>query len=156
MYFLSNSSKPIDEADVDGTSDAICLGAIVFGLIVEILLRCGAEITMRADADLCFQCPAWIEIPCAPPHKGVVKCGYVVILVRTSCPERHLLITDEAAERKVAPFVVGIAGRNTREIPAQSEFCGGLKTAIRPWVALIEHRHPCFAHEREFPPMGCS
>ena len=58
MYFLSNSSKPIDEADVDGTSDAICLGAIVFGLIVEILLRCGAEITMLSDADLCFQCPA--------------------------------------------------------------------------------------------------
>ena len=39
MYFLSNSSKPIDEADVDGTSDAICFSAIVFGLIVEILLR---------------------------------------------------------------------------------------------------------------------
>ena len=92
---------------------------------------------MRADADLCFQCPAWIEIPRAPPHKRVVKCGYVVVLVGTSGPERHLLITDEAAERKVAPFVVGIAGRNTREIPAQAEFCGGLTTAIRPWVALI-------------------
>ena len=77
MYFLSNSSKPIDEADVDGTSEATCLGAIVFRLIVEILLRCGAEIAMRADADLCFQCPAWIEIPCAPPHKRVVKSGYV-------------------------------------------------------------------------------
>ena len=154
MSFLSNSSKPIDEADVDGTSEATCLGAIIFRLVVEGFLGCGAEIAMRADADLCFQRPAWIEIPCAPPHKGVVKCGYVVILVRTSCPERHLLITDEAAERKVAPFVVGIAGRNTREIPAQAEFCGGLKTAIRPWVALIEHRHPCFAHEREFPSDG--
>ena len=113
MYFLSNSSKPIDEADVDGTSKATCLGAIIFRLVVEGFLGCGAEIAMRADADLCFQRPAWIEIPRAPPHKGVVKCGYVVILVGTSCPERHLLITDEAAERKITPLIVGITGRNT-------------------------------------------
>ena len=39
MYFLSNSSKPIDEADVDGTSEGTCLGAIIFRLVVEILLR---------------------------------------------------------------------------------------------------------------------
>ena len=35
MYFLSNSSKPIDEADVDGASDAICFSAIIFRLVVE-------------------------------------------------------------------------------------------------------------------------
>ena len=35
MYFLSNSSKPIDDADVDGTSEATCLGAIIFRLVVE-------------------------------------------------------------------------------------------------------------------------
>ena len=58
MYFLSNSSKPIDKADVDGTSDAICFSAIIFRLVVEGFLGCGAEIAMRADADLCFQCPA--------------------------------------------------------------------------------------------------
>ena len=58
MSFLSNSSKPIDEADVDGTSEATCLGAIIFRLVVEGFLGCGAEIAMRADADLCFQCPA--------------------------------------------------------------------------------------------------
>lgn len=43
MYFLSNSSKPIDEADVDGTSEATCLGAIIFRLVVEGFLGCGGS-----------------------------------------------------------------------------------------------------------------
>ena len=89
MSFLSNSSKPIDEADVDGTSEATCLGAIIFRLVVEGFLGCGTEIAMRADARFVFSTPQrGLRFHVRPHTQGskVKMTAYVVILIGTSCP----------------------------------------------------------------------